>query len=190
MTEITQPYRSVRRTYSWGREWLFLGNRGWKRTALSSLYQLETRKIPVREEAIRPSEERNRQWRSRVRKNSSVFARGWTNNRKDVKFQCVGVQQLVERGRKICVGEECVFPFHSEVNYGWSVRGGMDWQSCHPTPKTINCHNFPQLPSEIIKEGGWNKTREKYTWVLAPLAKGWQFPPHILILGKIMPHSI
>ena len=49
-----------------------------------------------------------------------------SNNGKDVKFQCVGVQQLVERGRKICAGEECVFTFHSEVNYGWSVRGGMD----------------------------------------------------------------
>ena len=57
MTEIAQPYWSVSRTYGWGREWLFSGNRGWKRTALSSLYQLETRKIPVREEAIWPSEE-------------------------------------------------------------------------------------------------------------------------------------
>ena len=23
-------------------------------------------------------------------------------------------------------GEECVFLFHSEFNYGWSVHGGMD----------------------------------------------------------------
>ena len=28
--------------------------------------------------------------------------------------------------KKIYVGEECIFHFHSEVNYGWSVRGGMD----------------------------------------------------------------
>ena len=127
MTEITQPYWSVRRTYSWGREWLFSGNRGWKRTALSSLYQLETRKIPVCEEAIQPSEERHRQWRSCVRKNSSVFSRGWTNNRKDVKFQCVGVQQLVERGRKICVGEECVFsfPFRSQLWVECAWRHGL-----------------------------------------------------------------
>ena len=48
------------------------------------------------------------------------------NNRKDVNLQFVGAQQLMERGRKIHVGEECVFPFHSEVNYGWSVHGGKD----------------------------------------------------------------
>ena len=47
------------------------------------------------------------------------------NYQEDANLQCVGARQLVER-KKICMGEECVFPFHSEVNYGWSVHGGMD----------------------------------------------------------------
>ena len=61
-----------------------------------------------------------------MRKNGSVFARACTTNRKDANLQFMGAQQLVERKKKICVRVIVVFPFHSEVNYGWSVRGGMD----------------------------------------------------------------
>ena len=31
-----------------------------------------------------------------------------------------------EEGENLRVWVIVVFPFHSEVNYGWSVRGGMD----------------------------------------------------------------
>ena len=71
---------------------------------------VKPREFPVRENSERPNG-----------KCMKVYS-----YQEDANFQCVGAQQLVERRRKICVGEECIFPFHSEVNYGWSVRGGMD----------------------------------------------------------------
>ena len=205
MMEITQPYRSVRRTYSWGHEWLFSGNRGWKCTALSSLYQLETRKIPVREEAIRPSEERNRQWRSCVRKNSSVFARGWTNNRKDAKFQCVGVQQLVEPRKMSAWGQNHQEPVREEktdkiagrvelpawvkcaffLSIQKSTMGGVCMEAwtdkpATPLPKQLTAITSLSYQQKLLTEGGWDKTKEDDTWVFPPFGSRFDKspPPH------------
>ena len=38
-----------------------------------------------------------------MKKNSSVFARGCTHNRKDANLQFVGAQQLVGKRKKTCV---------------------------------------------------------------------------------------
>ena len=87
------------------------------------------------------------------------------------EFTVHGCLETRGEKKKTCVWVIVIFPFHSEVNYGWSVRGGMDGQSCHPTPKTINYHNFPQLPAEIINCSGWVRQKEENTWVFSLMAK-------------------
>ena len=42
------------------------------------------------------------------------------------ELECVSVLHKRGEKKKICVRVIVIFPFHPEVNYGWSVRGGMD----------------------------------------------------------------
>ena len=185
MTEITQPYRSVRRTYSWGREWIFSGN-SWVKTHNSQLaIWAQNRRIPVH--GNNPTLWGNEQTMEVLREeNNSVFVRGWTNNNKDVNWKCVSLQHSRGRVEFPAWVMAVVFPQPFWSQPRWSVRVGEDWQSCHPTPKTINYLNH-QHP--FFNESGWNKTGEEDTWVFLPHWPRFdKFPT--LILVKIMPLSI
>jgi len=71
------------------------------------------------------------------------------NYREDAKLQCVGVQQTRGAKKMSAWGmnskivrsqnwrEREIFSCHSEVNSGWSVHVGEDWQSYTPLPKII-----------------------------------------------------
>ena len=51
----------------------------------------------------------------------------WVNKQQEGREILVrGCSATRGERKKNMRGKECVFPFHSEVNYGWSVRGGMD----------------------------------------------------------------
>ena len=108
-----------------------------------------------------------------------------------MKFQCVGVQQLVERGRKICVGEECVFPFHQKSTMGGVCVEAWTDSPASPLPKQLTAITSLSYQQKLLTEGGWNKTKEDDTWVFHPFGSRFDnSPPRILILGKIMTLSI
>ena len=57
-----------------------------------------------------------------------------------------------------------------------------------PHSQNNNCHNFPQLPAEILNEGGWVRQAKKTHGYFLSLAQGLTISP-TLILVKIMPLS-
>ena len=103
------------------------------------------------------------------------------SNGEDVNCKSLAFLQLVGRKKSLRESDSRFsFPFRSQLLGGVCVEAWTD-SPATPLPKQLTAITFPSCQQKLLNGGSWDKTKEDDTWV---------FPPHILILGKIMPHSI
>ena len=177
MTEITQPYRSVRRTYSWGREWLFSGKIVGENAQLSArCISWKPRKfLCLREQSdlVRkgtnnggpawgktapffPVDEQTtgRTWNF----SAWVFSNSWREEEKSAWVKGAFFLSI----QKSTMGGVCV--------EAWTDSPAT------PLPKQLTAITSLSYQQKLLTEGGWDKTKWEDTLIFNPLAKARQFP--------------